>query len=207
LRGNTSIDDNLYKDEYDDNQAPEKWLQLMSEFTGIALQKSEYVFVNVQSLAGNKRALISYWHEFIESYADVAIWRKRQAAPAAAERVMDSIFEFVLIFGGNQSRAIGTRKFRGMVRNVFESDAQHHNKFSDIHAATFPIELPNYFVSTFTNSGELLYEPFMGTGTTLIACERLGRRCRAVEISPAYVAVALQRWSDMTGETPVLLNT
>ena len=39
-----------------------------------------------------------------------------------------------------------------------------------------------------------------------IACERLGRRCRAVEIEPGYVAVALERWATMTGQTPTLLD-
>ncbi len=39
-----------------------------------------------------------------------------------------------------------------------------------------------------------------------IACERLGRKCRAIEISPAYVAVALQRFYDMTGVTPELVT-
>jgi DNA modification methylase len=48
-------------------------------------------------------------------------------------------------------------------------------------------------------------EPFCGTGTTIIACEQLGRKCRAIEISPAYVAVALQRWADATGKTPRLV--
>jgi len=52
----------------------------------------------------------------------------------------------------------------------------------------------------------IVYEPFLGSGTTLIACERLGRKCRAVEISPAYVAVAIQRWVDVTGGTPELLE-
>lgn len=51
-----------------------------------------------------------------------------------------------------------------------------------------------------------VYEPFCGSGTTLIACENLGRRCRAVEIAPEYVAVALERWAVHTGKTPVLLN-
>lgn len=51
-----------------------------------------------------------------------------------------------------------------------------------------------------------VYDPFLGSGTTLIACERLHRKCRAVEISPAYVAVALQRWADVTGKTPVILE-
>jgi DNA modification methylase len=47
----------------------------------------------------------------------------------------------------------------------------------------------------------------ISSGTTLIACERLGRRCRACEIEPGYVAVALQRFYDMTGAEPVLLSS
>ena len=45
-----------------------------------------------------------------------------------------------------------------------------------------------------------------GAGTTIIACEQTGRKCRAVEISPAYCAVAIQRWVDVTGKEPVLLS-
>jgi DNA modification methylase len=52
------------------------------------------------------------------------------------------------------------------------------------------------------HDSEFVYEPFSGSGTTIIACEQLGRKCRAIEISPAYVAVALQRWADATGKTP-----
>jgi DNA modification methylase len=51
-----------------------------------------------------------------------------------------------------------------------------------------------------------VYDPFLGSGTTLIACENLGRRCRAVEIEPSYVAVALERWAQATGKTPELVN-
>jgi len=54
------------------------------------------------------------------------------------------------------------------------------------------------------NKGDLIYEPFSGSGTTIIACENLGRKCRAIEIAPKYVAVALQRWADHTGKAPVL---
>jgi len=56
-----------------------------------------------------------------------------------------------------------------------------------------------------TPSGDV-YDPFMGSGTTLIACEQDGRKCRAVEISPAYCAVAIQRWVDVTGGEPVLIG-
>jgi hypothetical protein len=48
----------------------------------------------------------------------------------------------------------------------------------------------------------LVVDGFCGSGTTIIACEQLGRKCRAIEISPGYVAVALQRWADATGKQP-----
>ena len=56
------------------------------------------------------------------------------------------------------------------------------------------------------HDSEFVYEPFSGSGTTIIACEQLGRKCRAIEISPGYVAVAIQRWADATGGTPELID-
>jgi site-specific DNA-methyltransferase (adenine-specific) len=70
------------------------------------------------------------------------------------------------------------------------------------HPTMKPVELAERTITNSSQAGEIVYDPFSGSGTTLIACERLGRRCRAVEISPAYVAVALERWSVATGKTP-----
>ena len=49
-----------------------------------------------------------------------------------------------------------------------------------------------------------MYEPFSGSGTTIIACEQTGRTCHAVELSPAYVDVAVRRWQAFTGERATL---
>jgi DNA modification methylase len=51
---------------------------------------------------------------------------------------------------------------------------------------------------------EYIYEPFSGSGTTIIACEQLGRKCRAMEIEPRYVDVAVRRWEKFTGKTAEL---
>lgn len=75
------------------------------------------------------------------------------------------------------------------------------------HPAAFPVRIPQMFISHLSGQDELVYDPFLGSGTTIIACERLGRKCRAVEISPAYVAVAIQRWVDVTGGEPELIST
>ncbi len=68
-----------------------------------------------------------------------------------------------------------------------------------------PVALIEKLVSNSSLSREYVYDPFLGSGTTLIACEQLNRRCYCMEISPEYVAVAIQRWVDLTGKEPKLL--
>lgn len=55
-----------------------------------------------------------------------------------------------------------------------------------------------------SSPGQAVYEPFSGSGTTIIAAEMTGRACHAVELSPAYVDVAVLRWQAFTGEQAVL---
>ena len=71
----------------------------------------------------------------------------------------------------------------------------------DLHSCPKPVALFGHLIEHL--AGAIVFDPFSGSGTTLIACENLGRRCRAVEISPGYVAVALERWATHTGKTPV----
>jgi hypothetical protein len=54
--------------------------------------------------------------------------------------------------------------------------------------------------------GEAVYDPFLGSGTTLVAAERLGRRCYALEIDPRYAQVAIERWQSFTGQTAVKVD-
>jgi predicted RNA methylase len=53
-------------------------------------------------------------------------------------------------------------------------------------------------------TGDIVLDLFAGSGTTLIACERLGRVCRTMDNDPKFVAVCLERWSQMVGEQPTL---
>lgn len=75
-----------------------------------------------------------------------------------------------------------------------------------LHPTSKPLELFAIPIRQHTLPGEICYEPFSGSGSQIIACEQLGRRCRAVEISPEYVAVALERWSLLTQKEPALLE-
>jgi DNA modification methylase len=76
----------------------------------------------------------------------------------------------------------------------------------DIEGWHASIKPPKVIAELIGHTTGVVYEPFSGSGTTILACEQLGRKCRACEISPGYVAVALQRYFDSTGQTPVLLT-
>ena len=68
-----------------------------------------------------------------------------------------------------------------------------------VHAATFPLHLPLWLMQTFDSAAGAVFDPFLGTGTTLMACEQLGRTCYGMEIEPAYCDLVLQRWEERTG--------
>ena len=72
-----------------------------------------------------------------------------------------------------------------------------------MHSAAFPVGLPAFFIKAFSDPGDVVFDPFMGSGTTLIACERLDRRGYGIEISPAYCDVIVKRWETATGKTAV----
>jgi DNA modification methylase len=55
-----------------------------------------------------------------------------------------------------------------------------------------------------SSPGQAVYEPFMGSGTTLIAAETTGRVCYGIELNPAYVDVAVERWHAFSGQSAVL---
>lgn len=73
------------------------------------------------------------------------------------------------------------------------------------HSTQKPMECMERPIRNNSATGDLIYDPFSGSGTTIIAAENLGRRCRAIEISPAYIAVTLERYHQHTGEMPVPL--
>ena len=71
-----------------------------------------------------------------------------------------------------------------------------------LHPTVKPVSLVVDALKDVTRRGDLVLDTFLGSGTTLIAAERSGRRCRGVELDPAYVDVAVDRWAGMTGGTP-----
>jgi DNA modification methylase len=76
-----------------------------------------------------------------------------------------------------------------------------------VHGTQKPVECMHRPILNNSSPGQAVYEPFMGSGTTLIAAETTGRVCFGIELNPAYVDVAVERWQQFTGEEAVLAET
>ena len=74
------------------------------------------------------------------------------------------------------------------------------------HGAGMPVSVAERMIIIHSRHRDLVFEPFLGTGTTLVACEQNDRRCFATDINPAFVAIALERWSDLTTKKPKLMD-
>jgi DNA modification methylase len=72
------------------------------------------------------------------------------------------------------------------------------------HGTQKPVECMRRPIENNASPGQAVYEPFSGSGTTIIAAEMTGRVCHAIEIAPAYVDVAVKRWQDFTGRQAAL---
>lgn len=73
------------------------------------------------------------------------------------------------------------------------------------HPAVFPVALPQFVIEAYSDEGDLVFEPFGGSGTTMLAAQRTGRICRTVEIAPEYVDVAVRRFQQNHPGVPVTL--
>lgn len=79
-----------------------------------------------------------------------------------------------------------------------------HRKSETGHGTQKPVECMRRPIENNSSPGQAVYEPFSGSGTTIIAAEMTGRACHAIELAPEYVDVAVKRWQDFTGSTATL---
>ena len=159
------------------------------------LRVSETIFYNIQMLSDNKRTVLSLLGEYKNYIKDIIVWNKNQVAPAIEPGVMNSKFEFIIIFSNDrpEKRKFTKANFRGTFNNVMSGKNASDNKFSNEHKATFPIYLPRIIIENFSDEDSIILDPFFGLGTTAIACQETHRNFIGIEISPEYCKIAEER--------------
>lgn len=125
----------------------------------------------------------------------VAVWDKKNAGLNGAGGISEQ-WEAV-VFAGN----IKYKKFGG---NVFTVAREQHRREDSPHPHQKPIKLLAE-IFDFIDECKSIFDPFGGSGSTLIACEQLDRTCYMMELDPKYCDVIIKRWETLTGEKAVLL--
>jgi DNA modification methylase len=200
-RGET---DNAYA-TYQDKKTQQDYNDLLFGFTNSFFVYCEYLIVNIQSLAGNKKSVIDYQFEYKENISDIAVWIKSNPQPAMAKNVMNSAFEYFIFIstGDNVTRAINTGDFRGTFSNVFNGTTNNENKVKE-HKAAFSATMCGEFIKTFSKNSVI--DCFLGTGTTMVAAHQLNRKCYGMELDPKYCQVIINRMLNLDPDLVVLKN-
>lgn len=123
------------------------------------------------------------------------------------EEYNDQEYEWVSAFAGHSfkfvKRLTKEERKKWGYSGIWEINTVKVNKD---HPAMFPVELPWRCIKMHSDRGDIVLEPFCGSGTTIIASEQLERKCYAMEREPAYCDVTIKRWEEFTGKKAVLLD-
>jgi len=202
MRGNNASGKDSAYNERSDHKTQQEYLDFLYSFTNNVLLVSDIAFINIQCLAGNKLIFPEYLHQYKDNIVDIMVWDKEYGAPAMPKKVLNSAFEFIIIISAskNPNRTIFTAPdFRGTISNIYRLNPQgKKEEIQKDHGAVFPVKFAEDHIKQFSTGN--VYEPFGGTGTTVIASEKLNRKCYMMELSPNYCDVIIKRYEQFTGK-------
>jgi len=186
-------------ENYPDNLPMSEYLTFNKSVIDELLRVSDTVFYNVQFLTGNKSALYKLIGEYSQHIKEFIVWDKVNAEPAIGQGVLNSRWEAILVLQNKESAI--SRKFesanfeRGELQNLWQ--IKRGKRITGSHGAVFPLELAEKIVSCFSSEGDTVIDPFLGTGTTGLACKNLNRNFIGIELDPEYFKSAEKRINEI----------
>jgi len=154
-------------------------------------------------------------------FLELVVWNKKHALPITSKEMMTRLYEDILVVGNdleagvekdiemvgllrNDKKAYFNRNTGKYLSNYWEiivNDVQLKN-----HLACYPVALPQRAIQIMSNEGDIILDPFLGSGSTLIAAQKTNRVCYGTEIDPHYCDVIVQRYVDYTGNENIIKN-
>ena len=160
-----------------------EWMPLA--FSVLGANSDSYVMSNDRKLSEISDALMESGFK----YHNTLVWQKPNGIP---NRWYFKDVEFTVYCFKGKAKTI---RIPSSKQTFMCNHAQNKEHMSQKPAALF-----EHYILNSSDPGQAVYEPFSGSGTTIIAGEMTGRAIYAMELSPAYVDVAVNRWQDFTGE-------
>lgn len=177
---------------YQDDLPMDEYFKFQDEFISKALQITDLMFYNIQMITGNKVALLQLMGKYAEKIKEIIIWNKGYGQPAMQNGVLNSQYEFIIVFQNSKpyNRSFDTALFeRGTLSNVWDIKRERNNLIK----AGFPQELVKKILKNFVKDGSIVFDPYMGSGTTGIVCKELGYDFIGVELDKEMFDKAKER--------------
>jgi len=199
----------LYLNNDTDNKTDEEYIQFNADiFNSIKVVASESctVLYNINYNKNSPSMFIDVVYEGkkIFNLVETIIWEKAMAISLAGDN-LTRIFEFIFVFfSGNDKPKLNKTNTNECIKNLWK--VSNINANHEDHKACFPVELVERGINLYSQSNAILFEPFGGSGSTLIACEKTNRKCFMMELDPHYCDVIVARWEKFTGKKAELLT-
>ncbi len=168
-----------------------KWLEAVKPY--LASKNIFYVFNADRMVFALREGMIDAGFKL----SQLLVWVKTQ--PIAGRLDHHSQHELVA-FGWHGAH----ERIRSADRTVLVHPKPHR---SILHPTCKPVALLRRLVLNGTRMGDIVYDPFLGSGSTMIACEETGRCCIGIELSPDYCRVACERFTKITGMKPTIISS
>ena len=200
-RINGNFQTNINYSEYDDNLNIDDYILQTTKWIDELLRITKYhIFWNIQEVTGNKGIIAFLMNHYKENIKEVFIWAKTNTPPSIVETMCGSGYEYIFCFSKDNPKS---RKFNycnfnnrlggnNLCHNVLINPV-NSGKGNEGHSFAFADWLPNFFINKFSKEGDIIYDPFIGSGTTAKSAHIYKRNWIGSEISQEYVDIANKR--------------
>lgn len=187
----------LYAEGYSDNLESNQYLDFTKTVLENCFSVTEgFIFWNVSYNANSRFEYIKQIEDRIEFLIEQICWKKTSTIPFKGSLMRD--WEPIYLFSTN-GKSLGLKEVVSNHWVVSNQNSQQEN-----HKACFPVDLPRKGISIVKKTTGIVFEPFCGSGTTLIASEKEERRCFGMELDEKYCDVIIKRWENYTGKKATL---
>lgn len=216
-----NINSGMYK-TYKDNLPSEEYVDFNINIIQNCLRHLKgFIFWNISYNKNSRTEFIQILYKIIKEtglkFLELIVWNKKHAMPITSRELLTRQYEDVFVLSdensmqdmelfsvGSNTKAYFNKKTNKGITNYWEIGT--NNTQLDNHGACFPVELPVRGIVMMSDPQEIILDPFLGSGSTLIACEKTQRVCYGVEFDPAYVDVIIERWCRYTGIYKIIKN-
>lgn len=208
-------------ENYNDNLESKKYIDFNLNVVNLWLKHLKgYLFWNISYNKNSRCEFIEIIYRIIKEtglrFLELIVWDKGHAMPIVSKEMLTRQYEDILLMADEETLShdmelyyLGTTDKRGYFNKVKGKGITNYWRITtgdtqlDNHKACFPVLLPSRAIELTTNKNDIVMDCFGGSGTTLIACEQLQRKCYMMELDPVYCDVIIKRWEALTNQKAI----